>query len=950
MLSYDELLAENKRLRDENASLKAELRMYKRIDIDIAPAVNERISPDIISKFSSPQKKIALFKSLFCGREDVFARRWYSKTTEKSGYQPVCANEWDEQLCDKRKYKCNSCPNRKLLPLSDKDIFNHLSGKDLYGRDVVGIYPMLSDDTCKFCCVDFDDEGFAEAAKAFFSVCTDNNIPAYIERSRSGNGAHIWIFFSLPISAKKARTFASGILTNAMERCRKIDFTSYDRMFPNQDTVPNGGFGNLIALPLQGQARKNSNSVFVDSDFEEYDDQWAFLSGVIKIDESFVDSIISRLCKKKVLGNLMSDSESKPWITENKQLSAFDFPQSICITIANGLYIPINELSSKAVNSIKRLAAFKNPDFYRAQAMRMPVYNKPRIISLAEQVDDYIVLPRGSKNALEELLASANIDYSFDDRTNTGSEIDVSFKGTLRDEQQSAAEALLSNNIGVLSATTAFGKTVVGSYLIAQRKVNTLILVHTQALMNQWKESLLKFIDFNIEPPEEKKGRGRKPAWSPVGLLGAGRNTLHGYVDVAVMQSLVDGDEVKELVKNYGMIIVDECHHVSAVNFEMILKYADAKYVYGLTATPTRQDGHHPIIFMQCGEIRYKADAKAQAEKRDFEQYLVPKFTSFRKNYEQGTLITQIYSDLVQSELRNRKIAEDVISAVNSGRTPIILTERKEHAVKLKELLTGKSDNIILLTGNASQKEKRLAIEELKSVPKNESLIVIATGKYVGEGFDYPRLDTLFLALPIAWKGKVAQYAGRLHRDYPGKNEVLIYDYADIHIPVLERMYQKRLKGYSSIGYKIRFENKSEVSSDLIYDGKSFAPVFSSDISNVIKEIVIVSPFVRKSRLKNLNKLLSEAIEKGIVITVFTRPPEDFIGENKAAVDECSEMLRKMGITVKYKSNFHQKFTVIDSKTVWYGSVNFLSYGTAEESIMRFESGDVAGELLDTVM
>ncbi|HBL40481.1 MAG TPA: helicase, partial [Ruminococcaceae bacterium] len=654
---------------------------------------------------------------------------------------------------------------------------------------------------------------------AYYTVCEENAIPAYIERSRSGNGAHIWIFFSSPMEAKTARAFVSSILTAAMEKCSKVNFKSYDRCFPNQDIMPKGGFGNLIALPLQGLARKQQNSVFVDVQFNPYDDQWALLSSAKRVDMSQVETVLAKLNRKSELGSLMSDSEETPWKTKDNTVSLCDFPNELSIIVSNMLYIPVEGLSNHAINIIKRLAAFKNPDFYRAQAMRMPIYNKPRIICLAEDYEKYIAIPRGCKNALENVLRQSSINFQFVDETNGGNNIDVTFNGELREEQKPAADALLSDNIGVLSATTAFGKTVVASYLISQRKANTLVLVHTQSLMKQWKDSLEKFLCFDIEPPKQKS-RGRKPTWSPVGVLGGGKSTLHGFVDVAVMQSLFDGENVKELVRDYGMIIVDECHHVSAVNFEAILKYANAKYVYGLTATPTRQDGHHPIIFMQCGEIKYRVDAKKQAEKRNFEHYLIPKFTSFRKQYDSGTLISKIYSDLAESEIRNKRIADDVIKAVLNGRTPIVLTERKEHIDLLKPLIQFRCKNVVTLTGAASQKEKRIAMETLSKVPTNEPLVIIATGKYVGEGFDYPRLDTLFLALPIAWKGKVAQYAGRLHRNFDGKNEVQIYDYADIHIPVLERMYQKRLRGYASIGYKVKIENTPNENPGIIYDGK----------------------------------------------------------------------------------------------------------------------------------
>lgn len=948
---YSDMLEKYNLLLEENKKLKAELALLKDKTGLVMPEAEAtpQISISSINKHSSPEEKINLFRSLFKGREDVFARRWYSKPTDKSGYQPVCENEWNEELCDKKKYKCSICPNRKLMSLTDKDIYKHLSGKDSYGRDVVGIYPMLTDETCLFLCADFDEENFKSDVTAFRKTCEEFDIPISVEISRSGNGAHAWIFFEEPVSASVARKLGSGVLTKTMEQSN-LSFKSYDRFFPNQDTMPKGGFGNLVTLPLQGNARKNGNSLFVDKDFIPYSDQWAYLGSVQKLSSERVDELVSVLCKSGDLGELISDKEDKPWETKRQiVLSVEEYPESLEIVYSNMLYVPTKDLSAGLINKIKRSAAFKNPDFYRSQAMRLPIYNKPRIVCTAEVFDEYIALPRGCEDALVDLFSGTKTNVSITDKTNRGTEIPVDFNGILREEQQPAADALLEHNIGVLSATTAFGKTVVASYLIGERKTNTLVLVHTQSLMAQWQKSLQQFLTINVAPPEKQKGRGRRKAWSPVGVLGAGKNTLNGIVDVAVMQSLVAENEVKELVRNYGMIIVDECHHVSAVNFEKILKYANAKYVYGLTATSTRQDGHHPIIFMQCGPVRYKVDAKSQAEKRSFEHYLVPRFTPYRCETKDKN-ITEIYKELSENELRNSYIVNDIIKALKSRRTPIVLTERREHVLKLKDMLNGYCKNIITLFGTSSQKERRETLEKLQTIPDNENLIVIATGKYVGEGFDYPRLDTLFLALPIAWKGKVAQYAGRLHRNYPGKNEVQIYDYADIHIPVLERMYQKRLKGYSSIGYRIKIDNEYSVTPDLIYDGKSFYTVYCQDIKSAQQEVLIVCPFMRKNRISQLLKIFSQAILNGATLTVITRPPEDFKEPERETIKENTAILQNCDVNVIYKSDFHQKFTVIDNKIVWYGSVNFLSFGTNEESIMRFVSFDVAGELKDTVM
>lgn len=953
MLSYEELLAQYNLLKRENESLKRQIDSFQKQfgrHSEEAEKLYDIASEDVVSMRSTPEEKIKLFRSLFCGREDVFARRWYSATIGKSGYQPVCSNEWADGLCDKKKHKCSSCPNRKLTPLSDKYIFSHLAGKDLNGRDVIGIYPMLPDETCSFICADFDDENYKDDVSAFSMICRMYNIPLSIERSRSGNGAHAWIFFDEPVSAVTSRRLGTAILTQAMDRYSELSFKSYDRLFPNQDTMPLGGFGNLIALPLQGQARKNGNSVFVNDDFAPYPDQWSFLSSIIKLSKESAEALASKLSKHNELGTLVSDSDESPWKTPAKEtLTPADFPLLLNITQANMLYIKSSQLSSSAKNQIKRLAAFKNPDFYRAQAMRLPTYNKPRIICTADITGDYIGIPRGCKEALCAMLEAHCVPYQIDDKTNEGTEIKVDFNGCPRDEQQPAADALLNTSTGVLSATTAFGKTVIAAYLISKRKTNTLILVHTAALMQQWKKSLEQFLTFDIEPPQISCSRVRKKAWFAIGVLGSGKNELHGIVDIALMQSLVSDSEVKALVRNYGMIIVDECHHVSAVSFEKILSFANAKFVYGLTATPTRQDGHHPIIFMQCGAIRYRVDAKAQAEKRSFEHYLIPRFTAFR-SFSDSRHITKLYSELAENEQRNSLIINDIISALDGGRCPLVLTERREHVALLAERLTGKCKNIISLVGTISAKERRETMERLEAVPADEQLVIIATGKYVGEGFDFPRLDTLFLALPISWKGKVAQYAGRLHRNYAGKTEVQIYDYADIHVSVLEQMYQKRIKSYASIGYKIKISAANIAVPDLIYDGKSFYHIFCEDIKNTQHELVIVSPFMRKSRLAQIVPLLSALVSNGKSVTVITRPAENFKEAERKKVAANAEYLKQSGVTLRFKADFHQKFTIIDKKVVWYGSVNFLSFGAYEESIMRFESSDIAGQLIDTVV
>ena len=512
----------------------------------------------------------------------------------------------------------------------------------------------------------------------------------------------------------------------------------------------------------------------------------------------------------------------------------------------------------------------------------------------------------------------------------------------IREEQSDALGALLKKNCGVLSAATAFGKTVVGAALVAKRKINTLILVHRSNLLKQWRDQLEKFLIINEAPPVEYTPKGRKRKKSVIGQFSGVKHDLRGIVDVAVMQSLISDNEVNDIVKNYGMIIVDECHHVSAFSFEKILKEVNAKYVYGLTATPVRQDGHQPIIFMQCGNIAYKADNRKRSEQQSFEHYMLPRFTPFRHI---DSRLSEIYADMVKDELRNDMIVDDCKLVLAEGRTPIILTERTRHVDILAEKLNGYS--VIKLVGGMSRRKNDETIGKLNSVSQDEKIVIIATGKYVGEGFDFPRLDTLFLAMPISWKGTLAQYAGRLHRDYENKKEVRIYDYIDISVPMLERMYQKRLIGYSSIGYRTRCENELEKSVSRIFDSSNFLEMFITDVSSASREVFIVSPFVSKRTVYRLLPFFDSITGNK---TILTRPAEDYSNDiNRSRVVSCFKTLEDAGFMLMFKSKIHQKFAVIDKRIIWYGSINLLSYDSSEESIMRLESTGIAEELLDSL-
>jgi len=953
---YNKLLRQYEVLHKENEVLKSLLKIH---GIEYETRMKEDMNKLIYSLVSVPtitlsiDERLRLFQSLFKGREDVFARRWFSKTTGKSGYQPVCINEWKQGICDKKRYRCAICPNRNFAPLTSQDMYRHLEGKDEYCCDVVGLYAIMQDNNCAFLCADFDDKnckyGYKEDVLAYVGVCREWLIPYAIERSRSGNGAHVWIFFEAPLPASKARRLGNAILTEAMTRNGQMSFNSYDRFFPNQDYLPEGGFGNLVALPLQGQARRKENSVFVDNDFLVYKDQWAFLYNLKKIQESTIDQLL-RLHSQEELGKLSMSSENKPWVTPLPQnITQEDFHAKVEIIKANKLYIPLKAVSAKVLNHLKRIAAFKNPEFYSKQALRLSTYAIPRIISCFDITNEYLAMPRGCEDATRSFLNDNAVTYTITDKTNHGNKISVSFQGEEREEQMEAINALLPYTNGILHATTAFGKTVTAAAIIARKKVNTLILVHSKALLKQWHDRLTEFLNIDYPKHEEKNKRGRRKVFSPIGCFDSSGNTLHGIIDIALIQSCLDEDGVKPFVQDYGMVIVDECHHVSSITFEQVLMSIKAHTIYGLTATPIRKDGHQPIIFMQCGPIRFTTDVKSQIAKQSFDRFLIPRFTSYNSILENRLSIATLYKYLSEDEIRNNLIVEDICKAVNTGRTPIILTNRTAHVSVLAEKLKATIKNVISLTGAGTTREKREAMQRLQTIPDSEQLVIVATGKYIGEGFDYPRLDTLFLALPISWKGLLTQYAGRLHREYEGKKDVRIYDYIDIHEPICDSMYRKRLKGYAAIGYKTintaqptLFDHINDISSSIaenqIFNGSTFYCPYTSDLTKAKRSIVISSPKLYRTEQNPLVTLLKELTQQGIEILITT-----------AAENEQTAFIQSKGLSVKVKPKLSLYTTIIDKEVVWYGSINTLGYASKDDNMIKVTDIYLANELIEMI-
>lgn len=749
------------------------------------PAETDLVISEPEPSIISTAEKIALFRRLFRGRTDVFPIRWESKKTGKTGYAPACSNEWLAGVCEKPRIKCSDCCNRQLTPLSDEVIYDHLSGEH-----TVGVYPLLADDNCHFLAADFDEAEWREDAQAFVQSCHELGVPVALEISRSGNGAHAWIFFSGSVSARDARRLGTAIISHTCASTRQLKLESYDRLFPNQDSMPKGGFGNLIALPLQKKPREHGCSVFVDGDFRPYPDQWVFLASIQPMPAHDIEPTI--LCAIGVVHPLDvtfidEEDQKEPWkrSTSNAKKLVGPMPASLTVTLANLIYFEKAQLHQPLANRLIRLAAFQNPEFYKKQAMRFSVWDEPRVVGCAENYPNHIALPRGCLDAALDLLRENAIRCELVDEQFAGTALDVAFVGTLRIDQEAAVAAMLHHDAGVLCAPTAFGKTVTAAALIAQRGVNTLVLVHRNELLKQWQERLQSFLGV---------GKGA------VGTIGGGKARPTGKIDIALMQSLSRQGEVNPLVENYGHVIIDECHHVGAVSFDAILKRAKAKYVLGLTATPIRRDGQQPIIFMQCGPTRYSAAKPASAP---HDLAVTPRTLDKRIDLPQEAGIQDVFRHIAKDIGRTAAIALEIENAYQQDRKVLVLTERTEHLDTIQAALNGKISNLFVLHGRMTKKLRATLITELEALSPGAPRVLLATGKLVGEGFDHPPLDTLVLAMPVSWRGTLQQYAGRLHREHATKTSVRVIDFVDTGHPMLVRMWDKRQRGYRAMGYRI---------------------------------------------------------------------------------------------------------------------------------------------------
>lgn len=835
-------------------------------------------------------EKLALYFSLFKGRLDVYAKS-YINDQGKIQYYPSYNYGWRNLPAEKR-----TCQ-----PLTDQVLKEHLQGKTS-----IGIFPMTKDDTCSFLAIDFDKKDWQEAVSVFREIAEQHSFQAHVEISRSGNGAHVWFFFEEEISCQQARNFGKSLLELSMQASKSVSFSSFDRMFPNQDILPKGGFGNLIALPLQGEAFSKGRTVFVDKDFKLYADQWEYLQGVERINQEKITKFLGQ--------KFLSQQNDK----------------CLEISLSNVLSIRKDEISAKTYHFLRKLASFSNPEFYLKQATRQPTYQTPERIYLFEETEEDLMLPRGLLSSLKEHFEEIKIKdnrYSHDS-------INVTFNGQLRFEQDAALGDLLASENGVLSAETGFGKTVLGAALIASRQKKALILVHNRQLLEQWLERLSQFLTFEEDEAVRYTPSGREKVIGHIGQYGASKKWRSKLVDVVMIQSLFKGDNISIFLDDYDMMIIDECHHVTALQFEKVVAQFSGKYLYGLTATPERKNGHEPILFQRIGDILHTA----KTEQSEFEKHLNLRLTSFGKldlEKSKSTSFVALSDWLAKDEFRNQMIVQDILQMYADKHKILVLVNRVEHLEILQNSLTQESlDNIFCLSGKSKRKESKETLEQIEGLGNEEPLVLLSTGKYVGEGFDLPKLDTLILAAPLSWKNNLIQYAGRLHRPYQGKNKVEIFDYLDIHVPYLEKMYQKRQVAYQKMSYLMSSDGKKQS----LFTNADYNQVFTKDMQEARATVSIQTNSITSSRIYEIlgllgDKRLSIQIPRAHKLSSWLKNLEN-------------ERIRVNLLPNKVNTNV----IIIDKSIVWYGNLSPFGYSTDDNmTLLRIEGSDIADEFIEKI-
>jgi superfamily II DNA or RNA helicase len=767
------LAAQVARLRAENARLR---RLLELTPEQARPPAGAQTGlfldrPGPVTAASAGPDKVRFFRALFVARADVFATRWENARTGRSGWVPAVVGGW-------RKGE-----TRPHLRLTDSVVEAHLTGETH-----IGLYPMLAGDTCQWLAADFDGPSAMLDALSYLKAARAVGVPAALEVSRSGVGAHVWVFFTGAVAASTARTLGSGLIREAIALRGRMDLAGYDRLFPSQDVLPAGGMGNLIAAPLHGRSRRDGVTVFLDlGTLEPHEDQWAYLSSLHRLTPREVERLAARVGPVRVgtaVARLHQQTSSR---TQPRP------PATVRLTLAAGVSVEMGELTPAMLATLKHAATMANPAFYDRQRRRFSTWGVPRFLhSFDETLDGRLVLPRGLADVVSTVITEAGSSPKISDERASGRPQESFDLGAqLREDQERAVEDLAEHDLGVLVAPPGAGKTVIACALIARHETSTLVLVDRKTLADQWRARIVEHL--GVTP----------------GQLGGGRAKLRGTVDIATLQTLARRDDLPELTAGYGFVVVDECHHIPAAAFENAVRQVKARRWLGLTATPYRRDELDDLIAQQLGPTRHTMTAPepgtlaAAAAGGTPDRTLTVHETAFTYLGDADPSapggIAAIYRDLAADQHRNRQIVDDVMAAIARDRNCLVLTQWTAHVDALAELLRATGHDPVVLKGGMGSRGRRDSLERLAL--GNGPMLAVATGPYVGEGFDCPALDTLFLAAPIVFKGRLVQYVGRILRPAPGKTVAEVHDYHDVDTGVLASSLTKRAPGYVSLGF-----------------------------------------------------------------------------------------------------------------------------------------------------
>lgn len=893
-------------LEQENAFLKAELRKRGYFYL----SANEKLSTI---------DKIEIYLSYFRGRPDVYAERYFSKKHQKFGWNPACDRSF-QAGCKKGKIKnyCSICPISQFPPLDEDILKRHFTGK--LTCEGIGIYPLLTDNTCYLLVMDFDEDNWFDDMLSVYKIALRYDIYPLMERSSSGHGGHLWLFFETPVKALKARKLGSLLIQEAMEGNKNLKFDTFDRMFPNQDYLPQGGFGNLIALPLRHDAYLKGNSSFINDLQQVIDHPIEYLASLPKLQEQQMDRILNSFYKNDYFFDQQQMGLSLDTNTKySKQMYGLENTM---------LCIEKKELNLYTLSVLKRLGSMYNSEYFLKQKLKKPIYRKttPRVLSYYEEDDRYLYLPRGQKYKLQEIFPEAEIQIEA--QVTNGQVIDTVFTGELRQNQQEAVNTLMQYDMGIMKAVPGFGKTVMALYMIAQRTVSTLVIVPNKEIQKQWEERIHEFL--TIPPGKSKRD-------SYIGIYNGSKKKLRGHIDIAIAASLANLENIAVTLKEYGMIIIDECHHAASDTFTRVLRNVNAKYIYGFSATPKRKDGLEKVMHMFCGPIRYETSSFQIQNTYRFQQLLIPRMTTMRCLDDNKTY-TQYCSDIMNDQVRNYLIVKDVVKEFQNDGKIIILSERKQHLTILFEMLKHLHIHVYVLTGERKTKERNEIIAKVRNFNSKEKFILLATSKLLGEGFDLPALSTLFLVMPISDESRIEQYTGRIHRNVEGKDMVKVYDYVDAHIPMLEGMFHKRLKQYQEEGYFLQEQNQIIEVSQLMYEGQSYKHVFLEDIKASSSEILIMNAHYELGKIKSYFDVLQEKAHQNVQLYVV-------MNDEQRQKEMLVRTIEGMGAAILY-SNHAAHFVVIDKEIIWYSDMDFLGRAKKDGLSTRLKDPHLVNEIM----